>query len=108
MLSIDLDEARCNGCGLCADFCPVSVFEMADRHGRSIPVPVRLQECWACDTCVGQCPTGALRVVQPATGVDQTPAPNAGQGGLPETLDRAERQQYAEWAGTLERILRLR
>ena len=77
MLSIDLDETRCNGCGLCADFCPVSVFEMAELHGRNLPVPVRLQECWACDTCVGQCPTGALRVVQPAAGICETPAPIA-------------------------------
>src|SRR5512136_1273003 len=95
MLSIDLDEMRCNGCGLCADFCPVSVFEMADIHGRNLPVPVRLQECWACDTCVGQCPTGALRVVQPAAGICETPAPIATQDSVPETLNRAEQQQYA-------------
>jgi len=108
MLSIDLDEMRCNGCGLCADFCPVSVFEMAAIHGRNLPVPVHLQECWACDTCVGQCPTGALRVVQPAAGTGETPAPIRAQGSVPEALNHAEQRQYAEWAETLDRILRLR
>src|SRR5512136_1787033 len=101
MLSIDLDEMRCNGCGLCADFCPVSVFEMADVHGRSLPVPVHLQECWACDTCVGQCPTGALRIVQPLSQV------NTGREARTQ-LSPAEQKQYAEWSECLQRVLRLR
>lgn len=111
MVSIDLDQDRCNGCGLCADFCPVSVFEMQDSGVGNLPVPVRLEDCWACDTCVGQCPTGALRVAQPATR-DRNPlsGETIGEPGPRQTneLTSSERTQYQVCAHTLERILRLR
>ncbi len=105
MLSIDLDEERCNGCGLCVDFCPVSVLKLADVGGRTLPVPVRLHECWACETCVGQCPTGALRVVQPAA----SPEPAAERASItaPE-LARERRKECGEWSTALERVLELR
>ncbi len=32
MPEIELDGERCNGCGLCEDFCPVNVFEMVDER----------------------------------------------------------------------------
>ncbi len=106
MLSIDLDRERCTGCGLCADFCPVSVFEMVTENDRTLPSPARLEDCWACDTCVGQCPTGALRVVQPSTpfeGRTRTEVSTLHPGLGPDELG-----QYQKWAETLERVLRLR
>jgi uncharacterized protein (DUF169 family)/NAD-dependent dihydropyrimidine dehydrogenase PreA subunit len=106
MLSIDLDQARCNGCGLCADFCPVSVFDMQRVDDRVLPLPARLEDCWACDTCVGQCPTGALRVVQPGKSAAVTDA-----GEEPSHMSRLLPEQVHEckdWSDSLERVLRLR
>ena len=100
MIQIEIDRQRCEGCGICADFCPVSVFDMATVDGRSLPIASRVEDCWACDTCAGQCPTGALRVVQPvsrAIGATQSQT----------QLSSDERKQYAEWCECLKDILQL-
>ena len=102
MLQIEIDPVRCNGCETCADFCPVSVFEMQGPNGDRRPVPLRIADCWGCDTCVGQCPTGALRVVQPpseSVSVESTPQAQ---------LDPQQQWQCYDWSSMLERILRLR
>jgi len=60
------------------------------------------QACWGCETCAGQCPQRAIRVI-PQAGAqsfhDRRPAPP-----LPER----ERALYREWADTLSNILKLR
>lgn len=102
MLQIEIDQPRCNGCGACADFCPVSVFEMQGLNGKRRPVPLRVEDCWGCDTCVGQCPTGALRIVQP-------PSESASIESTPQAkLDPQQQWQCYEWSSMLERVLRLR
>jgi uncharacterized protein (DUF169 family)/NAD-dependent dihydropyrimidine dehydrogenase PreA subunit len=103
MLEIQLDEQRCDGCGLCEAFCPVSVFDMQEEDGRRLPVAVRAADCWACDTCVGQCPTGALRVVES----EPAAIPQAAGAAAP-ALNAEQRAEYAAWAETLTRVLRLR
>ena len=103
MLEIQLDEGRCDGCGLCEAFCPVSVFDMLEDEGRRLPVAVRAADCWACDTCVGQCPTGALRVVES----EPEHIPQAAQPAAPALSD-GQRAEYAAWAEALMRVLRLR
>jgi uncharacterized protein (DUF169 family)/NAD-dependent dihydropyrimidine dehydrogenase PreA subunit len=116
---IELDEERCNGCGLCEAFCPVSVFEMGEAGGRLLPVAVREEDCWACDTCVGQCPTGALRVYAvPQASETYEPVLEAADGSrridhngchaLEGTLANEKQAEYAAWSATLERVLRLR
>jgi len=113
MPEIQLAVERCNGCGLCEAFCPVSVFEMREEDGARLPIAVHPEACWACDTCVGQCPTGALQVVdnreaihEPISAVDA----QSGNGFHPQSVISSDGpfDAYAEWAGTLERILRLR
>lgn len=102
MLQIEIDQVRCNGCGTCADFCPVSVFEMRGHNGDRHPEPLRIEDCWGCDTCVGQCPTGALRVVQP-------PSESVSIESTSESrLDPQIQWQCFEWSSMLERVLRLR
>jgi len=103
MLQIEIEASRCTGCGICADFCPVSVFDMEGSAKERRPVPLRIEECWGCDTCVGQCPTGALRVVQPPAEVV------AGIDELPQNApDPQEQRLCKEWCSLLENILRLR
>ena len=59
MAKITVDEKRCKGCGYCAAFCPMSVYEMSDREK---PVICRAEKCTACQMCVKRCPDFAIRV----------------------------------------------
>lgn len=107
MPEIELDAARCNGCGLCVDFCPVEVFDLVRENGRLFPQAVRAERCWACDTCVGQCPCGALRVVENAFDNDAQSGV-APQCGVNSLLSDTEIQLYQTWSKTLTSILGLR
>ena len=60
MVEINIDEEKCDGCGSCADTCPVEVFEIQD--GKS--VVVNLDECLICMACEVQCPTAAIEVIE--------------------------------------------
>ena len=110
MLQIEIEKSRCNGCGTCADFCPVSVFEMRSSNGSAAmtPVAVRLEACWGCDTCVGQCPTGALRVVQPQQEPVAAVTPIVNTKTRRSESDPQQAWQCFEWASILERVLHLR
>jgi len=113
MLKIDLVRERCTGCGLCEAFCPVSVFEMVKEGSHLYPKAVRINDCWACDTCAGQCPTGALRVVeledpdevanQIESKVGYRQEPDASE---PMTAD--QRALVTSWSEILMHVLRLR
>jgi uncharacterized protein (DUF169 family)/NAD-dependent dihydropyrimidine dehydrogenase PreA subunit len=113
MPEIQLAVERCNGCGLCEAFCPVSVFEIREEGGARLPIAVHAEACWACDTCVGQCPAGALQVVdnsevihEPGSGVNA----HSDNGYHPQPVISSDEpiKTYAEWAGKLEQILHLR
>ncbi len=107
MPEIELDATRCNGCGLCVDFCPVDVFDLVREDGRFVPQAIRVERCWGCDTCVGQCPCGALRVVESASEIEtQSGAmPVCGASSL---LADAEKHLYQTWSEILSRVLGLR
>ncbi len=49
----------CKGCGICIAFCPQNVFE---ANGRGRPVPVRAEDCTACELCAKRCPDMAIAV----------------------------------------------
>jgi uncharacterized protein (DUF169 family)/NAD-dependent dihydropyrimidine dehydrogenase PreA subunit len=110
MPEIELDVERCDGCGLCEDFCPVNVFEMVEASGRWLPSAVRAEDCWACDTCVGQCPSGALRVVETFEYEPQARRGSEGNGHQPLAAPLPDEQLalYQSWSETLMRVLRLR
>lgn len=98
--TIHRDTTRCTACGLCEAFCPVSVFDMTEHDG---PKASRPQDCWGCETCVGQCPQHALRIEAssnaPSIEDPRTPTP---------PLPRETRALYAEWEQTLKDVLGLR
>jgi 2-oxoglutarate ferredoxin oxidoreductase subunit delta len=74
-LPLDIDEARCKGCGLCVDACPKHVLaldgEAVNRLGHH---PVRLIDpagCTSCVLCARVCPDGVFTVYAPAKVADR-------------------------------------
>jgi Pyruvate/2-oxoacid:ferredoxin oxidoreductase delta subunit len=57
---IEIDEARCNGCGKCVDACAEGAIEI--REGKA--KVVRDMFCDGFGACLGECPQGALRIVE--------------------------------------------
>lgn len=108
MPSVQVDIARCNGCGLCVDFCPVEVFDLIpanDTGSPMIPLATRQENCWACDTCVGQCPTGAISILE----APEELAVKLGRAeAFAEPIASEEKRLYAAWHKTLMDVLRLR
>ena len=103
MPAITIDSERCSGCGFCEAFCPVSVFEMREADGRAVPVAARPRDCWACATCVGQCPEDAISVVEEPGGADDW-----GSLGRAEQLPEDVAATYCAWSESLSLTLRLR
>jgi NAD-dependent dihydropyrimidine dehydrogenase PreA subunit len=56
--SLILDRDKCIGCGLCAEVCPHSVFELQDQKAQLVD----LNACMECGACVTNCPTDAVKV----------------------------------------------
>ena len=63
-----LDPEKCIGCGTCADICNSHIF-VHDRAVDRVPQVRFPDECWHCDSCVIDCPKGAiaLRIPLPCT-----------------------------------------
>jgi len=49
--------SACNGCGLCAQYCPASAIEM---HGNNTPRPYWTFKCESCMRCMSFCPKQAI------------------------------------------------
>lgn len=52
-----LDEALCNGCGLCLSVCQCGALVMVENIVKLIDV----EECGYCTDCELVCPTGAIQ-----------------------------------------------
>jgi len=56
--TLQYEADLCNGCGMCINVCPHTVFAMNSHK----IVPVSADDCMECGACQGNCPTGAIRV----------------------------------------------
>ncbi len=57
---IEIDEQKCNGCGLCIPNCPEGALQIIDGKARLISDLF----CDGLGACIGECPQGAIRTVQ--------------------------------------------
>lgn len=64
MVTINVDQEKCTGCGTCIDTCPVAVFEMQNIEGEEKSVPVNIDECIICRACEATCPETAIEVIE--------------------------------------------
>ena len=56
-----VDLEKCDGCGTCAEECPVECITIVEEGGRKYAV-VNEEECTDCETCVDACEKGAITV----------------------------------------------
>jgi ferredoxin len=58
VVTLNLDNSRCSGCGTCMEVCPHAV--LAQENGK-----VRIEDrdaCMECGACARNCPTAAISV----------------------------------------------
>ena len=58
VVTLQLDENKCTGCGMCLDVCPHDVFKMNSSHA----VIQNRDACMECGACSRNCPFGAVSV----------------------------------------------
>lgn len=58
VVTLELNEETCIGCGMCAVVCPHGVFVIEERQARIID----RDACIECGACAGNCPVMALKV----------------------------------------------
>lgn len=58
VVTLQLEENKCTGCGMCLEVCPHEVFKMNDAH----VVIQNRDACMECGACSRNCPFGAILV----------------------------------------------
>lgn len=57
---VEIDEQKCNGCGLCIPACAEGAIKIIDGKARL----VKDVYCDGLGACLGKCPQGAIRIIQ--------------------------------------------
>ena len=55
-VTLDLDAARCTGCGICISVCPHAVFGITERKAEIL----QKDRCMGCGACAKNCPAMAI------------------------------------------------
>jgi NAD-dependent dihydropyrimidine dehydrogenase PreA subunit len=58
VVTLDLDEEKCTGCGICAEVCPHQVFKIINKKAA---IQDR-DSCMECGACAINCPFSAISV----------------------------------------------
>lgn len=56
--TLQIDDAKCIGCGMCLEVCPHAVLKMNGRKARIL----NRDACMECGACSRNCPVGAVSV----------------------------------------------
>ena len=56
-MAVQIDQEKCNGCGLCVDACPLQVISLENDKAK-----VDQDACTECGQCVDECPNKAISV----------------------------------------------
>jgi NAD-dependent dihydropyrimidine dehydrogenase PreA subunit len=56
--TLELNAARCIGCGMCVNVCPHAVFQVVAKKARIID----RDACMECGACAKNCPVAAISV----------------------------------------------
>lgn len=59
---VTVDLKKCEGAGVCADVCPMNVYDIVEMGGEKKSQPTRQEDCIMCLACVNSCPTQAITV----------------------------------------------
>lgn len=105
MPEVRIDHDRCSGCGMCINFCPVDIFELQSGPSGNVAQALRMEECWACDTCVGQCPENAIQIIESREEAQEREKLFSNKA---EKIPDTELELYKQWHETLSSILDLR
>ncbi len=57
---IEIDDKKCNGCGLCVPSCPEGALQVIDGKARLVSDLF----CDGLGACIGECPEGAISVIE--------------------------------------------
>ncbi len=57
---IEIDEAKCNGCGACVTGCAEGALQIVNGKARLVSEVF----CDGLGACIGECPTGALKIIE--------------------------------------------
>lgn len=58
VVTLQLDQDKCVGCGMCLVVCPHAVFSISNNKANMD----NRDGCMECGACAGNCPTGAVTV----------------------------------------------
>jgi len=64
---VDIDPARCTGCGWCVAACPLHLLSLEPRGWHKHSAIHDMSACTGCKKCEVRCPFDAIEVARAAT-----------------------------------------